>query len=130
MASEDEDRFPCESHPEFEREIDALAEKGFLYDVSIGSVLAIIDDKFVNPEERIDPVVNWTTMPRADEGRDAGLDLRCIDPVDGRITVIATMRGNVLFLASAGLASTRGRAAAASEAIKRVSNPDWCPRKS
>jgi hypothetical protein len=68
-------------------------------------------------------------MPPADQGRDRGLDLRCIDPDDGRITLIATLRGRTLYLASAGLATTKGRAAAVLSAIKRVSVPDWCPAK-
>jgi hypothetical protein len=123
------DRFPCVIHREFEQEIEALADRGFNYEVSIGRALAMIDDRFVNPEEGMDPQASWVALPPADQGRDRGLDLRCIDPDDGRITLIATLRGRTLYLASAGLATTKGRAAAVLAAIKRVSVPEWCPAK-
>jgi hypothetical protein len=123
------DRFACVIHPEFDQELEALANRGFNYEVSIGRALAMIDDRFVNPEEGIDPQENWVALPPADQGRDRGLDLRCIDPDDGRITLIATLRGRTLYLASAGLATTKGRAAAVLAAIKRVSVPEWCPAK-
>lgn len=124
-----QNRFPCVIHAEFEREMEGLADRGFNYEVSIGRALKMIDDLFVNPEERIDPKESWQAMPPADQGRDRGLDLRCIDPDDGRITLLATLRGKTLYLASAGLATNKGRAAAVLAAIKRVSVPDWCPAK-
>ena len=121
--------FQCVIHPEFAQEMEGLANRGFNYEVSIGRALAMIDDRFVNPEEGEDPQANWAALPPADQGRDRGLDLRCIDPEDGRITLIATLRGRTLYLASAGPATTKGRAAAVLAAIKRVSVPDWCPAK-
>ncbi|HKB90404.1 MAG TPA: hypothetical protein VKC60_07785 [Opitutaceae bacterium] len=124
-----QDRFPCVIHPEFEQEMEALADRGFNFEVSIGRALKMIDDLFVNPEEGIDPKESWLSMPPADQGRDRGLDLRCIDPDDGRITLIATLRGRTLYLASAGLSTNKGRATAVLSAIKRVSVPDWCPAK-
>ena len=129
MAPEDQDRFPCVIHAEFEREMEVLADKGFGFEESIGRVLAIIEDRFVNPEEGVDPKVNWGLLPPADQGKDRGLDLRCIDPDDGKITVIATRRGQKLYLVSAGPATTKGRAIAVLAAIKRASNLDWCPQR-
>lgn len=129
MTAERQDRFPCVVHPEFEQEMESIANRGFNYEVSIGRALKMIDDLFVNPEEGIDPKESWLAMPPADQGRDRGLDLRCIDPDDGRITLIATLRGRTLYLASVGLATNKGRAAAVLSAIKRVSVPDWCPAK-
>lgn len=122
-------RFPCVIHPEFEKEMEALANRGFNFELSIGRALAMIDDHFVNPAEGIDPKERWLAMPPADQGRDRGLDLRCIDPDDGRITLVATLRGRTLYLASAGPATTKGRAAAVLAAIKRVSVTEWCPAK-
>jgi hypothetical protein len=124
-----QERYPCVIHPEFEKEMEALADRGFNDEVSIGRALKMIDDLFVNPKEGIDPKDSWGSMPPADQGRDRGLDLRCIDPDDGRITLVATLRGRTLYLASAGLATNKGRAAAVLSAIKRVSVPDWCPSK-
>lgn len=122
-------RFECVVHADFDLELQALAERGFNFEVSIGRVLAMIEERFVKPEEGTDPAENWAALPPAGQGRDRGLDLRCLDPDDERITVIATLRGRTLYLASAGVATTKGSAVAVLAAIKRVSVPDWCPAK-
>jgi hypothetical protein len=41
--------------------------------------------------------------------------------------VIAAWRKGRVYLASAGLATVKGRAAAVQAAIARVSDPAWCP---
>jgi hypothetical protein len=118
---------PCEVHPKFEEEMDALADQGFKYERSVGRVIGIIEDRFLYPEGDVDPEENWQALPDAEPGRAKELDLRCIDPDDGQITVIATWRKGRVYLASAGLATVKGRAAAVQAAIARVSDPAWCP---
>jgi sugar (pentulose or hexulose) kinase len=118
---------PCEVHPKFEEEMETLANRGFPYERSVGRFIAVIEDRFLYPEEDVDPEENWQALPDAEQGRAKELDLRCIDPDDGLITVIATWRKGRVYLASAGLATTKGRAAAVQAAIARVSDSAWCP---
>jgi hypothetical protein len=118
---------PCEVHPQFEVEMDELSDLGFQYERSVGRVISMIEDRFLYPEDDVDPAANWQALPEAEQGRAKELDLRCIDPDDGHITVIATWREQRLYLASAGLATVKGRAAAVQAAIARVADPTWCP---
>ena len=118
---------PCEVHPQFEVEMDELSDVGFQYERSVGRVISMIEARFLYPEDDVDPAANWQALPEAEQGRAKELDLRCIDPDDGHITVIATWREQRLYLASAGLATVKGRAAAVQAAIARVADPTWCP---
>jgi hypothetical protein len=122
------DGLECMVHPQFQVELKALADGGFRYEDSIGRVLAIIDERFVSPEEA-DPLESWASLPSAQAGRADEFDLRCIDPDDGRITLIATLRGRTLYLISAARATVTERAAAVRVAIERVSDRTWCPAK-
>ena len=118
---------PCEVHPQFEVEMDELSDLGFQYERSVGRVISMIEARFLYPEDDVDPAANWQALPEAEQGRAKELDLRCIDPDDGHITVIATWREQRVYLASAGLATVKGRAAAVQAAIARVADPTWCP---
>jgi hypothetical protein len=117
----------CITHPDLEGEIERLADKGFKYEDSIGKLFALIDMGFVVPGERVDPLQQWKLMPIADSGKAEMLDLRCIDPDDGKVTLIATLRGRTLYLASVAQATRRERAGAVRRAIERVSDAGWCP---
>jgi hypothetical protein len=102
---------PCEVHPQFEVEMDALSDLGFQYERSVGRVISMIEDRFLYPEDDVDPAANWQALPEAEQGRAKELDLRCIDPDDGRITVRDLARAEIVFLrAGDGEGSRRGGA--------------------
>jgi hypothetical protein len=59
-----QDRFARVIHAEFEREMEALADREFNFEVSFGRALAMIEDRFVNPEEGADLKTNWLEQSR------------------------------------------------------------------
>ncbi len=76
-------------HPDLETELESLANLGFAYERSMGTLFGLIDN------------------------------------FDVRITLIATKRGAILYLLSAGPATNVGRASAIGVAAARVANLSW-----
>lgn len=114
-------------HPQCYIELQALASRGLRYEDSIGRTLARIDDLFGDLQADADRTApeNWAIMPVAVPGLYKELDLRCIDPDDGLITLVARVEGDILFLLSSDLSSKHARVRAAHRAAERCLNLDW-----
>jgi len=112
-------------HPDLQLELEFLANLGFSYEYSMGALFGLIDNLFRGSVTDAVASQNWAMRPLADNGLSVPLDLRCIDPDDGRITLIATTRGNILYLLSAGQGTNAGRASAIRDAAARVVNLSW-----
>jgi hypothetical protein len=112
-------------HPLLRTELEALADKGFRFETSIGRVFGAIDDRFLEVADIETARANWLVLAYADNTLGKEHDLRCIDPPDGLISIIAAQRDDVLYLLSAGVATRQGRLIATRAAAERVSDLSW-----
>jgi hypothetical protein len=121
------ERFRIALHEKCDGELRELASRGLKYESSIGRTLARIDELFgdLDPDDERTAAENWGRMPTAVPGLFRELDLRCIDPDDGRITLIARVEGDVLYLLAAGLSTRAARQRATQRAAERSRNLDW-----
>lgn len=119
--------FRCAMHPDCMTELQNLAARGLRYEASLGRTLARIDDLFLEiaDDSNRSAQENWNLMPTAVPGAHADLDLRCIDPDDGRITVIARVVDDGLYILSADIGTRRGRRDATDRAALRGRNLTW-----
>lgn len=120
-------RFRIALHEKCDAELKELAARGLKYEGSIGRTLARIDELFADYDADDDRTAseNWKQLPTAVPGLFRDLDLRCIDPEDGRITLVARVEGDVLYLLSAGLSTRAARQRATQRAAERSRNLDW-----
>lgn len=121
------ERFRITMHPECFAELQALAGRGLKYEDSIGRALARIDELFGDLDLSSDRTArqNWALMPIPVPSLHGEQDLRCIDPDDGLITLIAQVQGDVLYLLSADLSTRNARYRATQRAQARARNLDW-----
>ena len=121
------ERFRITMHPECSSELQALAGRGLKYEDSIGRTLARIDELFGDLEPGSDRTAreNWTLMPISVPSLHNEQNLRCIDPDDGLITLVARVQDDVLYLLSADLSTRNARYRATLRAQARTRNLDW-----
>jgi hypothetical protein len=121
------ERFRITMHPECYAELQALARRGLKFEDSIGRTLARIDDLFGDLDPSSDRTArqNWELMPIPVPSLHSEQDLRCIDPDDGLITLVARVQADVLYLLSADLSTRNARYRATQRAAERTRNLDW-----
>jgi hypothetical protein len=119
-------RFRIALHADCATEIDALASRNLRLWQSASRAIAKVDKLFGRDLDAGQAAAqNWTFMPKAVPGQFEELDLRCVDPEDGLITVIAHVSGDVLYILSADRATGGGRYRAATRAFERGRTFDW-----
>jgi hypothetical protein len=119
-------KFRIALHPDCAEEMNTLASRSLRFWQSASRAIAKVDKLFGKDLDEVQSAAeNWATMPRPVPGQFEDLDLRCVDPEDGLITVIARVQEDVLYILSADRATRSGRYRAATRAHARGRTLDW-----